>query len=202
MNDLFSDGKTKFVSEDFSEITRVPDSLDGMRFTDCRFNSLDFLETTLNRTVFERCSFDFTRIGVKMTRCAFLNCSFRYANLLGAMFDECKMTGSYLSEASNSGYDIKGGDWSYTEISKLRLKKSDLSGANFTCANLFDCRFEKCDLSGAKFDNAVINSLSLKDSKLYGASFAFVNFGQINFKNCEADIDFAVTFTRAHGIKI
>lgn len=196
--------KPEFVScagEDFSD-SSLPGLIEGQRFSGCRFNGLDFLETELRGDVFEDCSFDFVRLGGRIERCAFLNCSFRYANLLGAEFDGCKMTGSYLAGLTTAGYLISGGDWSYTELAGLTIKKRDLSRVNFTGANLFDCRFEDCELSGARFDNSVVNRLSLKGSRLDGASFAFVNLGQIDFKGCSADLDFAVMFTRAHGIKI
>ncbi|MCI8388310.1 MAG: pentapeptide repeat-containing protein [Clostridiales bacterium] len=191
-----------YSNENFSDIEVMPEKLGRVRFTDCRFNSLSFLDTVLDGTVFENCSFDFTRIGGKLNHCAFLNCSFRYANLLGAEFDGCKMTGSNLAELTNPGYLISGGDWSYTEIAKLAIKKHDLGSVNFTGANLFECRFEGCRLGGVRFDNAVVNRMSLKNSDIAGTSFAFVNMGQIDFKGCTADLDFAVAFTRAHGIKV
>ena len=201
MADLIEPG-IDYTGVDFSEIQEIPEIIARQRFSDCRFNSLSFLETRLDGAVFERCQFDFTRIGGNILRCAFLNCSFRYANLLSAEFDGCKMTGSNLADVTNAGYIIRGGDWSYTELAKIRMKRRDLDSANFTGANLFDCRFENCDLSDVRFDNAVVNSLDLKGSKLYGASFAFVNFGQVNFRGCEADVDFAIAFARANGIKI
>ena len=148
-------------SEDFSEETDLPERLERLRFTDCRFNSLSFAETELVSCVFENCSFDFTKICGKIDKCAFLNCSFNYADLLGAEFAGCKMTGSDLSKLSDAGFSVSGGDFSYTLLSKLILRKNDLSDVNFTGANIFDCRFENCKLSGARFDNAVISGLSL-----------------------------------------
>ena len=97
---------------------------------------------------------------------------------------------------------ILGGDWSYTELAKLRMKKVKLGAVNFTGANLFDCRLEGCDLTGARFDNAIVNQLVLRNSNISGASFSFVNFAAIDFKGCTADLDFAVSFTRAHGIRV
>ena len=109
---------------DFSDVGELPEYLGHVRFRSCRFNSLSFLDTVLDHTVFEDCSLDFARIGDKIDGCAFLNCSFRYANLLGAQFVGCKMTGSDLSELGESSYSIQGGDWSYTLLSKLKIKNT------------------------------------------------------------------------------
>lgn len=194
--------KDYYEDVDFSDIDSLPESIGRVRFVRCRFNGLSFIDTKLLGTIFEDCSLNFTRISGTLDRCAFTNCSFRYANLLGAHFDGCKMTGSTLSDISQSGFLITGGDWSYTELSKVRIKKHNVGDVNFTCANLFDCSFESCNLRGARFTNAVVNGLCLKNSNISGAQFEFVNFGQINFKGCTADFDFAVMFTRAHGIRI
>lgn len=188
--------------EDFSELDSMPEKLEGKRFTECRFNSLSFAETSLSGCMFDRCSFDFTRISGVIERCAFVNCSFRYANLLGAEFVGCKLTGSNLAELTNSAFLINGGDWSYTELAKLRMKKQDLGGVSFVGASLFDCRFEACRLDGVRFDSAIVNSLSLKNSDLCGASFDLVNLAQIDFKGCLADLDFCVSFARASGIMV
>ncbi|MBQ8508856.1 MAG: pentapeptide repeat-containing protein [Clostridia bacterium] len=198
----FDPDRTLWEGCDFSDVDALPEGLERVRFIDCRFNGLSFLDTTMAGCQFEGCSFDFTRLGGVIDRCALTNCSFRYANLLGAEFTDCKLTGSNLSELSNPGFLISGGDWSYTALAKIRMKKRDLSGVNFTGANLFDCRFEGCKLADVRFDNAVISQLSLKNSDLRGASFAFVNMDAIDFKGCTGDLDFAVAYTRAHGIKI
>lgn len=191
-----------YADEDFSDIDSLPDSIGRVRFERCRFNGLSFTETVLTGTSFTECSFDFTRISGDIEKCAFLNCTFRYANLLGARFDGCKMTGSNLADLTNAGYTILGGDWSYTELAKLRMKKVKAGAVNFTGANLFDCRLEGCELSGARFDNAIVNQLVLRNSNISGASFSFVNFAAIDFKGCTADLDFSVSFTRAHGIRV
>lgn len=190
------------IGEDFSDEAALPERLCHLRFSDCKFNSLSFAETELCGCVFENCSFDFTKLCGRIEKCAFLNCSFHYADLLGADFVGCKMTGSDLSKPSDAGFSLEGGDWSYTILSKLVLKKRDLSGVNFTGANIFDCRFEGCKLDGTKFDNSVINKLSLKNSDIRGASFEMVNLAQIDFRGCIADLDFCVTFARAAGIKV
>ena len=124
------------IELDFSDADIMPEYLGHVCFRSCRFNSLSFLDTVLDHTVFEDCSLDFTRIGDRIDGCAFLNCSFRYANLLGAEFVGCKMTGSDLSELGESSFLIQGGDWSYTLLSKLKIKKHDLDGVSFASANL------------------------------------------------------------------
>lgn len=191
-----------YENEDFSDIDELPEKLGRIRFVNCRFNGLTFVYTELVGTYFDRCSFDLTRISGKLQKCAFVNCSFRYANLLGAEFDGCKLTGSDFSEASDCGFRITGGDWSYTQIKGVKIKKHAIGDVNFTCANLSDCRFEGCDLHGARFNNAVMERVCLKNSDISGAQFDFVNFGEIDFKGCSADLDFAIAFTRAHGIKV
>ncbi len=198
---IFAPGGS-FTGEDFSDIP-LPERMEKVRFTDCRFNSQSFIETDLIGTVFDACSLDFTRLGgAAIEKCAFLNCTFRYANLLGASFEGCKMTGSDLSELSNGAFSIVGGDWSFTSLRGLRIKKRDLAGANFSSANLFDCRFEACRLADCRFDNAIVNQLSLKKSDIRGASFDFVNLDAIDFSGCTANLDFAIAYTRAHGIRI
>lgn len=187
---------------DFSDIVELPERLGHVRFRGCRFNSLSFIDTTLDHTVFENCSFDFTRIGGRIDGCAFLNCTFRYANLLGAEFVGCKMTGSDLSEVGNTAYTITGGDWSYTLLSKLKLKKHDLEGVSFASANLYDCSFENCRLQGVRFDNAIVNHISLRGSDIRGMSIDFVNIAQMDFKGCTADLEFCAAFAIAHGIKL
>ena len=67
------------------------------------------------------------------------------------------MTGSDLSELGESSYSIQGGDWSYTLLSKLKIKKRNLDKVSFASANLYDCSFENCDLRGVRFDNAIVN---------------------------------------------
>ena len=187
---------------DFSDVNELPEYLGHVRFRSCRFNSLSFLDTVLDHTVFEDCSLDFTRIGDKIDGCAFLNCSFYYANLLGAQFVGCKMTGSDLSELGESSYSIQGGDWSYTLLSKLKIKKHDLDGVSFASANLYDCSFENCDLRGVRFDNAIVNRVSLRGSDIRGISISGVNIAQLDLKGCIADLEFCAAFAAAHGIKL
>lgn len=199
VNSIPTDGGSEL---DFSDVIALPEYLGHVRFRSCRFNSLSFLETVLDHTVFEDCSLDFTRIGDKIDGCAFLNCSFRYANLLGAQFVGCKMTGSDLSELGESSFLIQGGDWSYTLLSKLKIKKHDLDGVSFASANLYDCSFENCDLRGVRFDNAVVNRVSLRGSDIRGISITGVNIAQIDLKGCIADLEFCAAFAAAHGIKL
>ncbi len=192
----------KYIGEDFSNEDEMPERIERAHFTDCRFNSLSFTETELLACVFENCSFDFTKLCGRIEKCAFLNCSFNFADLLGAEFVGCKLTGSDLSKLSDSGFSICGGDWSYTLLSRLRIKKRDLSGVNFSGANIFDCKLEDCKLIGASFDNAVISELSLKGSDIREASFQMVNLARIDFKRCTADLEFCIQFASAAGIKI
>ena len=187
---------------DFSDVGELPEYLGHVRFRSCRFKSLSFLDTVLDHTVFEDCSFDFSRIGDRIDGCAFLNCSFRYANLLGAQFVGCKMTGSVLSELGESSYSIQGGDWSYTLLSKLKIKKRNLDGVSFASANLYDCSFENCDLRGVRFDNAIVNRVSLRGSDIRGMTIAFCNIAGFDFHGCTADIEFCVGFAEAHGIRL
>ncbi len=187
---------------DFSDADAMPEYLSHVRFRSCRFNSLSFLDTVLDHTVFEDCSLDFTRIGDRIDGCAFLNCSFYYANLLGAEFVGCKMTGSDLSELGESSFLIQGGDWSYTLLSKLKIKKHDLDGVSFASANLYDCSFENCDLRGVRFDNAIVNRVSLRGSDIRGISISGVNIAQLDLKGCIADLEFCAAFAAAHGIKL
>ena len=191
--------KPIYEREDFTDLDSLPETIERTRFVDCRFNGLSFADTRLRGAVFERCSFDGARISGTVETCAFLNCSFRYANLLGAEFDGCKMTGSIVGDG---GYSIIGGDWSYTTLTGLRMKKRKPGAVNFTGASMFDCRFESCDLAGSKFDNVIADKLDLRNSDISGASFAACNFASISFKGCTADLEFAILFTRAHGIKI
>ena len=199
VNSIPTDGGSEL---DFSDVIALPEYLGHVRFRSCRFNSLSFLETVLDHTVFEDCSLDFSRIGDRIDGCAFLNCSFRYANLLGAQFVGCKMTGSDLSELGEASYLIRGGDWSYTLLSKLKIKKHDLDGASFASANLYDCSFENCDLRGVRFDNAIVNRVSLRGSDIRGISISGVNIAQIDLKGCIADLEFCAAFAAAHGIKL
>lgn len=191
-----------YTGKDFSNENEMPEKLSRVRFTDCMFNSLSFADTELDGCVFEHCTFDFAKLCGNIERCAFLNCSFRFADLLGAEFIGCKLTGSDLSQLSDSGFTMCSGDWSYTLLSKVVIKKQDLGGVNFTGSNLFECRFEGCKLGGVRFDNSVITRLSLKNSDIREASFGMVDLSQIDFKGCTADLDFCVTFARAAGIKV
>lgn len=199
VNSIPTDGGSEL---DFSDVIALPEYLGHVCFRSCRFNSLSFLETVLDHTVFEDCSFDFSRIGDRIDGCAFLNCSFRYANLLGAQFVGCKMTGSDLSELGEASYLIQGGDWSYTLLSKLKIKKHDLDGVSFASANLYDCSFENCDLRGVRFDNAIVNRVSLRGSDIRGISISGVNIAQLDLKGCIADLEFCAAFAAAHGIKL
>lgn len=199
VNSIPTDGGSEL---DFSDVIALPEYLGHVCFRSCRFNSLSFLETVLDHTVFEDCSFDFSRIGDRIDGCAFLNCSFRYANLLGAQFVGCKMTGSDLSELGEASYSIQGGDWSYTLLSKLKIKKRDLDGVSFASANLYDCSFENCGLRGVRFDNAIVNRVSLRGSDIRGISIAHVNIAQLDLRGCTADLEFCAAFAAAHGIKL
>lgn len=191
-----------YENEDFSELSGLPERLGRIRFINCRFNGLAFSDTELCGTYFDRCSFDFARLSGKIENCAFVNCTFRYANLLGTDFIDCKMTGSDLSSVSGAGFYLTGGDWSYTALSRVRIKKHRMGSVNFSNANLFDCTFESCDLTGSDFSGAMCEKLSLKNSDISGTDFTRVPLAGIDFRGCRADIGFAVMFARAHGIKI
>lgn len=196
------ESSTNYTNKDFTNETELPEILEKSHFVKCNFSSLSFANTQLKGCVFDNCRFDFTKICGNIEKCAFLNCSFRFADLLGTHFISCKMTGSDLSVLSDAGFSIDGGDWSYTMLSKVHLKKLDLSNINFTGSNIFDCKFENCKLNGTKFDNSFINKLSLKGSDIRETSFNMVNLAQIDFKDCIADLDFCIHFARAAGIKI
>ncbi|WP_067618944.1 pentapeptide repeat-containing protein [Alicyclobacillus acidiphilus] len=96
-------------------------------------------------------------------RSAFTNCQFRMANLFGAKFDGCKMTGSSFQEANLTGLTIVGGDWSYVNLRGHTLKRANFRDARLAYADLYGGNLEGTDFTRADLTKVILDQSKLRD---------------------------------------
>ena len=174
--------QTEYKGVDFSEAEILEEQLSHLTFRDCR---CDFSSASLN--------------GITARRCAFLNCSFRFADCFAASFEDCKMTGSVFDTTNCTAMQLLSGDWSYTYLAEMDFNKRKLTQVNFTGADLSRCKFEKAVLRDCNFSEANLNGVSFQGADLRGSVFAQVDFLSLNLKNAKIDLNQAVAIAESIG---
>jgi uncharacterized protein YjbI with pentapeptide repeats len=186
--------------EDFARVDWWGAELDGVTFTNCRFDDAGLEELVTRRCVFESCVLTGVRMaGARHSGTAFLSCRFDRARLIDVVWDGCKLTGSQFPGASMRPMTAAECDWSYAGLRGVDLSGLDLSRQRFREADLTDADLREADLTGADLDRARLQGTKLRGADLRGASTDAINWRAFDLTGVRLDLAQAVQFSRSHG---
>ncbi len=113
--------------------------------------------------------------------------NFEGINLRGANFSN-----SNLSEANFSGIDLRGANFNDANLNNAVFNGANLAWSHFERANLFGAKLNVLSVDGAKFCKADLRNINLTGSNLQGAIFTKANMENTIFKGANLnDTSFA-----------
>lgn len=191
----------EYMEEDFSDTEPAGPEISKVKFQSCNFSAADFGDVDLiYGCVFRECNFSGTSFGgVKFRNCSFLNCRFPYANLFATIFDNCKMTGSALSETDCSLIDILGGDWSYTELRYVEFDRKTFTGVSFRGADLYGTSFRRCTLTDCNFEESLLHEASFQGSDIRTCELRNTDLAGTGFLNAKVDLEQCIAIAESRG---
>lgn len=195
--------KDEYINEDFSNYQAEEPELSKLKFQSCNFTSADFGDVDIIfGCVFRECNFSGAAFGgVKLRNCSFLNCRFPYANLFATIFENCKMTGSALSETDCALIDIIGGDWSYTELRYVEFDRKTFSDVNFRGADLYGTAFRKSTLIRCNFEEALMHEVSFQGADIRSCELRNTDLYHTDFKDTKVDLQQCVAIAESRGAR-
>ena len=79
--------------------------------------------------------------------------------------------GSHREAVDFTGANLRGANFSESDVSGMILEEADIRDANFHLADLTDAIMTKVDARGADFTESTLKGIELKDANLSGADF-------------------------------
>jgi uncharacterized protein YjbI with pentapeptide repeats len=193
----------EFTDEDLSLRDLAGADMRSCRFTRCSFRHAKLSEVSTQSCTFVECAFQNAKMNISRHEVsAFLNCRFDLANLFGAKFIECKLTGSHLQEAILTGVTVESGDWSYVNMRMQDLRTLDLRRVNLSNADLYECNLEKADLRDADLSSADLRKARIVGADLRGAKVDGVDLKSLNLRRVRLTLGQAVYLARSHGAEV
>lgn len=122
--------------------------------SDIVFNGVDAQASTVERSVFDGCSFvdcNFSR--VRLAECRFRDCEFRNSNFSSVAWDDSRVLGISFLDCK-----VAGVNWTTLDWSALRLG--------------FPISFASCDISFSVFNSLALKGLTLRDCKAHDVDFS------------------------------
>ncbi|HEB37701.1 MAG TPA: pentapeptide repeat-containing protein [Thermoplasmatales archaeon] len=118
--------------------------------------------------------------------CSLRNSNFCRANLKGADFSKSDLSFSNLSETN-----LEGAKFIKADLAKTKIVKTNLEGADFNGANLEEANLEETSLHGTIFANSNLHKASLKGSELFRTDFREADLSGANLTCSCGDGDFS-----------
>lgn len=169
-------------------------------FEECLFQNIKFSDIIIQGCRFIKCKFISCAFnGVQVMKCEYTNCMFRYSNMFCSEWRGCKMMGSAFEECNCVGWQLEGGNWSYTVLRFIDFSRMDLSGMNLEHADLYSCDFGKANLSGANLRYALLTGANFKQADLRGADIVGVDILNLQMKETKIDLEQAGLLAQALG---
>ncbi len=190
----------EYMGEHFSDMDISEQKITNIQFRRCTFRNIKMHEITTVGCEFAECKFTSCAMnGAMHLRSSFLNCTFRFSSFFCTTFDQCKLLGSSLVEASTLGMIIKGGNWSYTDLRNIDFSRSDLSHIQFEGADLSSCNFEKSSLVGCNLTSTKLSNTNFKQADLREALIGGSNILSAIFKKTKIDLVQSAILSEALG---
>ena len=190
-----------YEGEKFRDIELSGVDLKAAHFIKCDLRGANFKEVVTTGCLFSGCNFTGARFGASFHKNSyFTNCNFEHADMFGAKFDNCKMTGSIFKETIITGLSIVEGDWSYINFRHANLKGFDLKKVCFKYADFYGSNLEKADLRGADLENAVLQKAKLFGADLRGARLDGIDFRGIDLNKVKIDLMQAASIVQSYGV--
>ncbi len=183
--------ESAYTGENFSNAIIEMEDMSRIKFTKCIFHWTDFTDVkVIYNCTFDSCDFTNARLnGVNVKSCAFLSCQFKNASFFATTLEECKMTGSDFRDADCAILQIKGGDWSYTNLRKLSFQKQDLCNIRFFGADLTKCHFNQCKMNSCEFDEAIFYETSFYQCDIRHSTIDRVDILEASFREAKLDLE-------------
>lgn len=98
-----------------------------------------------------------------------------------------------LRQQSFAGRDLRGNNYTSTDMAEADLSNTDLRGVRLFDTNLTDANLENADMTGATLDGARFIRANLKNAVLEGAYAFSTDFRKANIKGADfTDVDLDV----------
>ncbi len=119
--------------------------------------------------------------GATFENCTLTGTSFRHADLNQAVFTRCR--------ALPQREDEQGADFSYANLREARFERCDLTTALFCGVTAYDLSFDACQLQGADFTGAdfclpIRGASALAGFRMTGCNFAFGDLSNTQLNDC------------------
>jgi len=111
-------------------------------------------------------------------------------NMDGADLRGVAITNGRLEEADLSHSDLRGADFTGTELVNVSMSDADVRGANFSEGFQYASDFQNANLTGADFHHSLLRDVQMGGATLRGANFTDVDFStesvrQIDFSGSD-----------------
>ena len=174
---------SKFDEVDFEECTLNENEYTGCIFTSCKFSANHMIAVKFTDCEFTECIFEnFVAENNEITSASFMNCIFRHATYRSPKLNNVTFSVCRIeSSCFNEGIlnDITG---EFTDIVNAEFTKT-----NITNAFLADSNLENCDLSGSfgerfVFDSSSLHEINMDHSTYRRIEFCYSRIGKSSFK--------------------
>ena len=112
------------------------------------------------------------------------------------------MTGTSFDGARTTAMVIDAGYWRLTMLEGIDFTKARLKDISFAEADLRECCFNSAVLTRCDFTGADIRGASFKNADLRTSRLANVSLLDADFKGAKVDLEQAVLFAEALGVKV
>lgn len=196
-----------FASSVFEDVNMLDINIDGVDFTDCKMERMQFIKANfknvcfknalLTETVFLQCNItDTIYTDANMQRCIWSN-----TNLSKVIFDGADMAsncfaatedesitlssisfkGCCLDRANFQGMSMPKANFTNSVLTSANFSMADASYADFTNSSSQQALFRKATLTHSIFDRANVMEGSMAKAHLSGASFVGANLYAVDF---------------------
>lgn len=163
----------------FSELAWPTDEFQSLRFTECLFEKINFLDACLS--------------GASFVRCQFRRCRFAHADLQDAEFEDVEFVDR--TEGPSGCHflisDLRGSKFVRCDLSLCVIERSELHSITMEDCNLRGVRLERVNFSRAYSRKIISTRATFRGCNLELADLADVRLPDGDFSRCrfrEADL--------------
>lgn len=191
------------TGQDYSDIAANGERWHRREYTDCSFVDADLRGLCADGCVFTRCDLSGADLGDSTHQAtAFRSCLFRRTMLAGMRMTDCTLLGSMFVECRMRPVALTGTDLTLTSLSGADLREQCLAGLRLTEANLGEADLRGADLSGADLRGARLLGTRLEGADLRGTRLDADSLVQARLAGALVDLDTAIAFAAAHGLRV
>lgn len=176
---------------DFVELANREERIEGLLFSDLRFENSELYDLHVSESAFLHCSFSGSRlingnyIDVSFSGCDFSNCDLSKTAFRRVSFIQCKLMGTDLINCF---------------IKDVRFTDCQMEYVNFAETKLLQSGFFTCRMAQSRFNACRLEALFC-DAELTLAAFNYTSLSGIDLTNCAID-GLQVTLPDLRGLRV